>query len=72
MNTVIISQRNVLSLLYRSLIGKETPLQVVDGHNIYVEPDSVHYRSRFPGPRPAEEEAFIKIMLRTAKEYAGV
>ena len=72
MNTVILSQRNVLSLLYRSLIGKETPLRIPDGYNIYVESDEVHYAHRLPGPRPAEEEDFIKTMLRTAKVYAGV
>jgi hypothetical protein len=71
MNTVILSRRNVLTLLYRSLIGKETPLHIPDGYNIYVEPDEVHYARRQPGPRPAEEEDFIKIMERTARVYAG-
>ena len=69
---VVLSQRNVLSLLYRSLIGKETPLIKPDGTSIFVEADEAHYRNRIPGPRSAEEEDFIKTMLRTAKVYAGV
>jgi hypothetical protein len=71
-NIVVLSQRNLLSLLYRSLVGKKEPLLKPDGNIIYVEADKLHYAGRQVGPRPADEEDFIKIMIQTAKIYAGV
>jgi hypothetical protein len=67
---IVLSQRNILSLLYKLTSGTGGSLRKPHGATIVAEPDKVHYVGRQPGQMPPDTELFLDLMeeaLETVK-----
>ena len=63
---IVLSQRNLLTLLYHIVTGNQGPLRKPGGPMLFAESDKAHYFNRSAGPMSPETEVFIRRMSEAA------